>query len=62
MASITAPARTAFDSKNPLLLPVPYFSQRDSATGQGDRMVFVDLRHGSGILQARLSGRSWPTG
>jgi hypothetical protein len=40
MASITAPARTAFDSKSPLLLPVPYFSQRDSATGQGDRMCF----------------------
>ncbi len=40
MASITAPARTSFDDKSPLLLPVPYFSQRDSATGQGDRMCF----------------------
>jgi hypothetical protein len=40
MASITAPARTAFNNNSPLLLRVPYFSQRDSATGQGDRMCF----------------------
>ncbi|GDX74619.1 hypothetical protein LBMAG40_12760 [Cyanobium sp.] len=40
MVTITAPSRTAFDSKSPLLLPMPYFSQRDSCTGQGDRMCF----------------------
>jgi hypothetical protein len=40
MASITAPVRTAFAGKSPILLPVPYFSQRDSVTGQGDRMCF----------------------
>jgi hypothetical protein len=40
MASITAPARPDFDGESSILLPVPYFSQRNSVTGQGDRMCF----------------------
>ena len=40
MESITAPARTAFSGKSPILLPVPYLSQRGSATGSGDWMCF----------------------
>jgi hypothetical protein len=40
MAATSAPARPTFDGKSPILLPVPYFSQRDSVTGQGDRMCY----------------------
>jgi hypothetical protein len=40
MAATTAPARPTFDGKSPILLPVPYFSQRENATGQGDRMCY----------------------
>jgi hypothetical protein len=59
MASITAPACTAFDGKSPLLLPVPYFSQRDSATGQGDRMCFSTLP-GAGAALWRHHQRPGP--
>ena len=40
--SSSAPSQgpAALDDNSPILLPVPYFSQRDSATGQGDRMCF----------------------
>jgi hypothetical protein len=39
-ATLSAPARPADDGQTLLSLPVPYYSQRDSATGQGDRMCF----------------------
>ena len=38
MTATSAPVRPAFNGKSPILLPVPYFSQRDRAPGQGDRM------------------------
>jgi hypothetical protein len=40
MTATSAPVRPAFNGKSPILLPVPYFSQRDSVTGQGDRMCY----------------------
>jgi hypothetical protein len=39
-ATLSASARPADDGQTLLTLAVPYFSQRDSATGQGDRMCF----------------------
>ena len=40
MTGTTTPSRPVYDERAPISLPVPYFSQVDSATRQGLRMCF----------------------